>query len=234
MREYILVTCEHGGNQVPLRYRPLFRGLQKSLRTHAGYDAGALRMAREMAAAFAAPLVASTVTRLLVDLNRSLGHARLHAQTVRAARHEERARIIADHYLPYRTRAENFVGKAIARGRRVVHISSHSFTPELNGKVRTADVGLLYDPARPGEVQLCERWKAALERDMPQLRVRRNYPYAGKGDGLTRHLRSRYRPAAYIGVELEINQAIAGGPPRRWNALRAAIIDALRAALASH
>lgn len=228
------MTCEHGGNQVPPRYRQLFRGLQKSLRTHAGYDAGALGMARDIAAAFAAPLVASTVTRLLVDLNRSIGHARLHAQSVRSAQHEERARIIAAHYLPYRTRAESFVGRAVARGRRVVHISAHSFTPELDGIVRTADVGLLYDPARPGEVQLCERWKAALAQAMPQLRVRRNYPYAGKGDGLTRHLRSRYRPAAYIGVELEINQAIAAGPPRRWRALRATIIDALRVALAFH
>ncbi|MEO8441957.1 MAG: N-formylglutamate amidohydrolase [Betaproteobacteria bacterium] len=228
------MTCEHGGNNVPARYRPLFRGLQESLRTHLGYDAGALRMARELAAAFAAPLVTSTVTRLLVDLNRSVGHARLHSPPVRAARYEERARIVTDHYLPYRTRAENLVGKAVARGRRVVHISSHSFTPELYGKVRTADVGLLYDPARPGEVQLCERWKAALERAMPHLQVRRNYPYAGKGDGLTRHLRSRYRPAAYIGIEIEINQAIVAGPSRRWNALRAAIINALRAALALH
>ncbi len=233
MREYILVTCEHGGNQVPARYRPLFRGLQESLRTHLGYDAGALRMAREMSAAFRAPLVTSIVTRLLVDLNRSIGHARLHAPVVRETRHEERARIITDHYLPYRTRAEELVGKAVARGRRVLHISSHSFTPELNGNVRSADVGLLYDPARPGEVQLCERWKAALARSMPHLRVRRNYPYAGKGDGLTRHLRRRYRATAYLGVELEINQAIVAGPPRRWNALRAAIIDALRAALAS-
>ena len=38
----------------------------------------------------------------------------------------------------------------MSRGRRVIHISSHSFTPELNGKVRRADVGLLYDPGSPG------------------------------------------------------------------------------------
>ena len=39
----------------------------------------------------------------------------------------------------------------MARGRRVIHISSHSFTPELDGKVRSADVGLLYHPGRHGE-----------------------------------------------------------------------------------
>jgi hypothetical protein len=55
---------------------------------------------------------------------------------------------------------------------------------------------LLYDPARPGEVELSERWKASLRTCAPSLVVRRNYPYAGKSDGLTNHLRRRYPPGA--------------------------------------
>lgn len=227
------MTCEHGGNRVPPLYRRLFRGLRGPLQTHLGYDSGALLMARELSAAFKAPLVASLVTRLLVDLNRSVGHPRLHGEPVRNLSREERERILVDHYLPYRRQAENLVGKAIARGRRVIHVSSHSFTPALNGKVRAADVGLLYDPTRAGEVRLCARWKAALERAAPQLRVRRNYPYAGNDDGFMPYLRSRYRRAAYTGIEIEINQAIVIGAPRRWIALRAAIIETLRVALAS-
>ena len=169
MADYILVTCEHGGNHVPSRYRRLFRDLQGSLATHRGYDFGALLMAREMSASFEAPLVASMVTRLLVDLNRSPGHPRLHAEAVRNSSRELRRQILADHYVPYRAQAEHLVGKAIARSRRVIHISSHSFTPEMNGKVRTADVGLLYDPARRDEVRMCGRWKEALERVAPEL-----------------------------------------------------------------
>ena len=189
-------------------------------------------MARQLSASFAAPLVASTVTRLLVDLNRSVGHPRLHVEAVRSLSREGRQQILADHYLPYRTRVENLVGQAIARGRRVVHISSHSFTPELNGKVRTADVGLLYDPARPGELHLSARWKAALARAAPQLRVRRNYPYAGTDDGFMPCLRRRFRPADYVGIEIEINQEIIVGAPRRWTEVRATMIDSLRVALA--
>ncbi len=229
----ILVSCEHGGNRVPARYHRLFRGKHNLLQTHRGYDHGALVMAREIAAAFAAPLVASTVTRLLVDLNRSRGHPRLHGDNVRAAAPEERARIIADHYLPYRTEVENLIGAAIARGRRVVHLAAHSFTPALNGKIRTADAGLLYDPARAGEVRLCGHWKTALKHAAPQLRVRRNYPYAGKDDGFMPYLRSRFRPAQYIGVELEINQALLAGTTRGRIELRAVIIKSLRVALAS-
>ena len=72
-----------------------------------------------------------------------------------------------------------------------------------------ADVGLLYDPRRDGRGRACalagkQRW-----RRRPALRVRRNYPYAGKGDGLTSHLApALFHAARMSGIELEINQAI--------------------------
>jgi predicted N-formylglutamate amidohydrolase len=118
----------------------------------------------------------------------------------------------------------------VGRGGRVIHLSSHSFTPELNGRVRVADVGLLYDPARQGEAALCARWKASLAAIAPQFRVRRNYPYAGKGDGVTRDLRLRFSRRSYVGIELEVNQQIVLGAGRRWTELRGALIASLRAA----
>jgi predicted N-formylglutamate amidohydrolase len=144
-----------------------------------------------------------------------------------------RDRIVAEHYLPYRAQVESLIRGAIARGGRVIHVASHSFTPELNGKVRTADVGLLYDPGRAGERRTSARWKAALLDALPHLRVRRNYPYSGTDDGFMPFLRSRFRPSAYIGVEIEINQAIVVGTPRGWAELRSAVIESLRATLAS-
>jgi predicted N-formylglutamate amidohydrolase len=233
LTDCVVVTCEHGGNRVPPRYRRYFRGLQAALQTHRGYDFGALLLARELSAAFGAPLFAATVTRLVVDLNRSEGHPRLHGETIRTLPREEREVILAAYYRPYRASAENLIAKAIGRGRRVIHVSAHSFTPELNGRVRTADVGFLYDPARAGEVRLSARWKAALLRAAPALRVRRNYPYAGTDDGFMPYLRSRFAPSSYVGVEIEINQALVLGAPRRWRTLRAVIIASLREALAS-
>jgi len=99
--------------------------------------------------------------------------------------------------------------------------------------VRRADVGLLYDPGRRGEVQLCARWKAALANMAPELRVRRNYPYAGRGDGLTCYLRKRFSPGVYVGIELEVNQKIVFAAGRRWTALRGMLIDSLLAAHAA-
>jgi predicted N-formylglutamate amidohydrolase len=232
MIDAFLVTCEHGGNGIPAPYRPLFRGRRALLDSHRGYDPGALAMARQLAGAFGAPLVASTVSRLLVDLNRSMGHPRLFSAMTRGAPAAVRTQIVDRHYRPYRARVESLVRDCVARGARVVHISSHSFTPLLDGKLRSADVGLLYHPGRPGEALLCARWKAALAGAAPGLRVRRNYPYAGKGDGLTAHLRACFPADAYVGIELEVNQRITLAAGRRWIALRAALVDSLRAACA--
>ena len=227
----LLVSCEHGGNRIPARYRPLFKGRDALLQSHRGQDAGALVMAEELAAAFAAPLFVSTTSRLLVDLNRSPGHPRLYSEITRAAAQALRREMLELHYLPYRSRVEAAIAQEIARGRRVVHISSHSFTPVLNGKARNADIGLLYDPARPDERALCLRWQAALKALAPHLRVRRNYPYRGTSDGFTAWLRQRFAQGDYAGVELEINQQRVGD--KAWPALRRQLIAALRQALAA-
>jgi len=228
-----LVTCEHGGNRIPAEFRSLFRGHAPLLQTHRGYDPGALVMAKELARTLHAPLVTSTVSRLLIDLNRSIGHPQLFSAATRGVPSTLRNTIVAQHYLPYRAQVERVVRRSVSRGRRVVHVSSHSFTPELYGRVRRADVGLLYDPGRRGEVQLCARWKASLEKIAPELRVRRNYPYAGKGDGLTSYLRKRFSPSVYVGVELEVNQKIVLAAGRPWTRVRGVLIDALRAAVAA-
>ncbi len=187
-------------------------------------------MAKELAKAFGAPLVTSTVSRLLVDLNRSIGHPRLFSAATRGAPANLRAQILEQHYRPYRAHIEHLVRRSVLCGRHLIHISSHSFTPELAGKERAADVGLLYHPARHREAELCARWKASLAAFAPELRVRRNYPYAGKGDGLTSHLRRRFPRRAYVGIELEVNQKIVLAPGRRWTALRGVLIASLRAA----
>jgi predicted N-formylglutamate amidohydrolase len=227
-----LVTCEHGGNRVAPPYAPHFAGWQERLDSHRGYDAGALAAGRELARALAAPLVASTTSRLVVDLNRSIGHPRLYSEALRQAAPALRAAALARYYLPYRRRVERLIAAAIGHGRQVVHISSHSFTPVLDGEVRNADIGLLYDPGRPDEADLCRRWLAALKALSPQLKVRRNYPYTGKSDGFCAHLRRRYPAAAYAGIELEINQKHVFGEPAPWRALRrtlaASLLNALR------
>lgn len=188
-------------------------------------------MAKALARAFDAPLLAGRTSRLLVDLNRSVGHPYLHSDAVRRLPLSIRKRILERHYQPYRTQAENLVYSRIVTHGGAIHLSSHSFTPEMHGKVRRADIGLLYDPSRPREAAFCARWKKEIAMRAPTLTVRRNYPYAGWKDGLTTWLRGRLPAADYLGVELELNQKHVAGPASEWRALRTVIIAALGAAL---
>jgi predicted N-formylglutamate amidohydrolase len=223
----LVITCEHGGNRIPQRYRDLFHGFEPLLQTHRGYDPGALTMAKELSSVFSAPLFVSTVSRLLVDLNRSTGHPRLHFESVKAAAPALRREVMARHYLPYRSRVEAHIAAAVEDGHRVVHISSHSFTPELDGEVRNADIGLLYDPGRPGERHFAAAWHDAMRLQNPALKIRRNYPYTGKSDGFTAYLRRRFPDNVYIGIELEINQKYVFKGGAGWRELRQCVIESL-------
>lgn len=224
-----LITCEHGGNRVPPPWAHLFAGAGAVLRTHRGYDPGSLRMARELAAMLDAPLVASSVSRLLIDLNRSPGRSDLYSEFTAPLDAGLKEDIFSRCYLPYRTEVETRVAQAHARGDRVLHVSSHSFVPELDGVAREADIGLLFDPARKEEEALCQRWQQALQERAPGLRIRMNYPYLGIADGLTTSLRTRFA-ARYAGIELEVNQKHVRDA-RGWRALRRVIAQALLAAL---
>jgi predicted N-formylglutamate amidohydrolase len=223
----LIVTCEHAGNVVPERYRPLFADYAHLLPTHRGWDPGALLLGREMAERFAAPLYFDETTRLLVDLNRSVGNPELHSEATRHLALRERREILDAYYHPPRRRVDAAIAAAVATGDRVVHIASHSFTPQLNGHVRTADVGILSDPKRPGEVEFAAAWLAALRRADPALRLRRNYPYLGASDGVTQATRRKHPPDRYVGIELEVNQRYveAGGPA--WPAIRRTLVDTL-------
>jgi predicted N-formylglutamate amidohydrolase len=190
-------------------------------------------MARELAAAFDAPLHASTVSRLLIELNRSPRHPQLYSEITRGLPREQRRELFERCYLPYRSALEQQIASLVALRKTVIHISSHSFTPQLHGAVRNADIGLLYDPARPGEAALCRRWRQAVQEIAPACRVRLNYPYAGAADGFTTWLRRRFAPQDYIGIELEINQKHVAPQAQHWRPLRAALIAALQRAAAS-
>jgi predicted N-formylglutamate amidohydrolase len=222
------ISCEHGGNRIPPRYRPLFAAHGALLSTHRAYDPGALDMARALARGLDAPMAACEVSRLLIELNRSPGHPQLYSSIMRDAPPQLRREVSARYYEPYRAKVETTIAALIARPAQVIHISSHTFTPRLGNVVRRADIGLLYDPARAGEVELCRRWKAALQTRLVHWTVRRNYPYRGISDGLTSYLRRRFSAGAYVGIELEINQRHVVSEREAWSRTRAAVVAALR------
>ena len=227
----LVLSCEHGGNRVPAECRPLFKGRQSVLDSHRGWDPGALDLARTLAHATEAPLVATTVSRLVVECNRSIGRPQLFSEFTRPLPRDERTRLLDLYYHPHRGAVEAVVRSAMRTHAVVVHVGVHTFAPVLNGRTRTADIGLLYDPRRAAESVFADMWLIALARVAPGLHVKRNYPYRGWSDGLTTTLRGLLPARRYLGIELEVNQALALGPPKEWARARRAIADSLRLVL---
>jgi predicted N-formylglutamate amidohydrolase len=200
-----LISCEHGGNTVPPDLIPLFANWREQLLTHRGYDLGALETARALAKAIDAPLYAAATTRLVVDLNRSIGHPDLFSKIttpLSRIRHQE---LLAIHYHPHRQAVTKAVADLLDSGKTVLHLASHSFTPCLDGVTRHCDVGCLYDPRRSAEKKLCLTFLQELAGLDHALILRRNYPYRGVTDGLVTRLRRQFGER-YLGVELEVNQ----------------------------
>lgn len=228
----LLVTCEHGGHRVPKAHAARFRGHAAVLRSHRGWDRGALVVARQLARAFAAPLHAATISRLVVDLNRSPDHPRVFSEFTRDLAPAARQRLLAQWHRPHRLAVERQVARLQRAGGTVLHIAVHSFTPVLDGTVRRADVGLLFDPARRAEAAFRRRWQAALRTVAPDWRVYANLPYRGTSDGLTTTLR-RCFPRRYLGFELELNQRLFAADRRSGSLVAQRIVRSLTAALAA-
>ena len=207
---------------MPEGWRGLFADAEDILASHRGWDRGSLPLAREIGKRLGCGVHAATVTRLLVDLNRSADHPEVFSEYTRELPAGERERLIAEHWRPYRQTVE----AAVAKGAEpVLHLSVHTFTPVWEGRRREVDVGLLFDPGRAGEVAWCRRLRAEIERRRPDLAVRDNEPYLGVDDGLTTYLRTRFQAERYLGIELEVNQRSVDEPS--WGELTAALAEAI-------
>jgi predicted N-formylglutamate amidohydrolase len=204
-----IISCEHASNRIPPRFCHIFEGREIILSSHQAYDAGAAAMARRLGKNCGASVHLGAISRLLIDLNRSPTNRKtLYTPYSRKLQQEERELLLQKYYEPYREKVIEEIGRIIKRSEPALHISLHSFSPVKSGKVRKADIGLLYDPVRRAEKYICSFLMGLLKEKTASLRVRRNYPYLGKTDGFTAFLRKKYPVSLYAGIEIEINQAV--------------------------
>ncbi|WDI43662.1 N-formylglutamate amidohydrolase [Bremerella sp. P1] len=210
----VLFTCEHGGNRIPKQHAARFVAHQELLQTHRGWDPGTLQTANYFHRQIPSQLFASQTSRLLVDLNRSETNPALFSKLVPPPSKSQRRELLETYYRPWRQDVVDWISSQTERRQRVRHLSFHSFTPELHGEIRTAEIGLLYDPGRAREREFCDIWRKAIRETFPEFRVRMNYPYRGISDGHTTALRKQFTPEQYAGIELEVNQQLFQRPSR--------------------
>ena len=134
---------------------------QAILKTHRGFDLGALDYFKHLK-----PLADfssfSKISRLLIELNRSLHHKNLFSEFTKELPLSAKKELIAEHYLPYRNSIENEISK---------HIH--------NSKIDK-------------EKQIASFLKETILSKTTDFRVRYNYPYLGKMDGFTTYLRKQF------------------------------------------
>lgn len=205
----LVISCEHASNAVPQEYQHLFAEDLNVLNTHRAYDLGAEKIAIELSKEFDCDYSQATVTRLLIDCNRSLSNPSCFSSFTRSLPKIEKQKLATQFYLPYRNKTKRLIHDHIAKGEQVLHLSIHSFTPEFKGVTRNAAIGLLYDPHREGEKEVARLIQELIkDQPDPSYNCRKNYPYRGSTDGFTRELRQNYSETNYLGFEIELNQIL--------------------------
>ncbi len=230
----LMLTCEHASNKLPAAFKKFVPAdVQKTHRAYdIGALQVFRKLVKFAKPEFSCE---GKFSRLFADLNRSItnkavfseyyGELEARGKAVKcstSSAEKMRAQAIA-YWKEYREKIEKFVASSLSSPKRtatkqkhaagkkgaedaaIIHLGIHSFTPVLNGMVRNADIGILYDPARPLERKFAQVIKAEILRLYPKMRVRFNYPYKGSSDGLTTALRKKFGPR-YVGIEIEMNQ----------------------------
>ncbi len=171
-----LLLCEHAGNTIPQSLNNL--GLPAEvLKTHIAYDIGAEATARRIASALDVTLIIQRYSRLLIDCNRpppapdSIPTVS-HGTTIPGNRNltpEDRERRIAEIFNPL----DNALTAHFQNTETNWAFSIHSFTPELDGKHRPWELGLLFRH----DNDTSNAMAAYAARHYPQVNTGLNEPY---------------------------------------------------------
>lgn len=154
-RSNFVIVVDHASQRIPRRLGDL--GLPAAeLQRHIAWDIGALGVARRMAAALDAPLVAQNYSRLVIDCNRNPavatsipkvgesieipGNMALSSEEIAARRRE-----IFD---PYHHRVRALLDERAAAGRPTILVAQHSMTNIFKGVRREMHAAVLYNRDR--------------------------------------------------------------------------------------
>jgi predicted N-formylglutamate amidohydrolase len=206
---WVILSCEHAGNELPAQYHSLFSRAKEVLASHRGWDPGAIDFTEYLAHALKVEWFAMYTSRLVIEMNRSLDSPQLLSEFTNKLSDSEKQELISNYYLPYRNTIEEKIKRA---PKPALHISIHTFTPVWNGVQREVDIGLLFDPEREPEASFCELFRNKLQESLPGLQIRFNEPYLGTDDGFTTYLRNKFTESDYLGIEIEINQRFINTP----------------------
>ena len=177
----LVILCDHASNRIPERYGDL--GLTPSERlSHIAWDPGALAVSRVLSDLLDAPLVESTVSRLIIDCNRALDAPDLIwtlSERTRIAANEnitaeERDYRIAQYHRPFHGAIDVLLEARRHAGVETMVVCMHSFTPVFLGKKRPWPIGVIHGR----DERFTKAFRDAMAVERPELNIGWNEPYA--------------------------------------------------------
>ena len=150
-----VIVADHAGRRIPRRLNDL--GLaEPELQRHIAWDIGALGVARQVAAALDAPLVAQNYSRLVIDCNRdpkvatSIPRVSEYVEipgNVNVSEEEAAARR-AEIFDPYHERIRMQLDARAAEQRPAILVAQHTMTDSYKGVRREMHAAVLYNRDR--------------------------------------------------------------------------------------
>jgi len=198
----LLLVCEHASNFIPAKYENL-QLADGVLHSHAALDIGAFDLARAISRLLDAPLVSTTVSRLVYDCNRAfnaMGAIPEESEVFRIPGNQnlsdaEAMERFKNYYLPFEKaisdRLDQFTEPPL-------FVTIHSFTPVYHGETRGVDIGIVCDQDSRLMDQMVQ-----LAPQRTELCVEPNQPY-GPEDGVTHTLSLHGKKNALLNVMIEV------------------------------
>jgi predicted N-formylglutamate amidohydrolase len=154
-RSNFLIVVDHASPRIPRRLKDL--GLPASeLQRHIAWDIGSLGVARQVAAALDARLVAQNYSRLVIDCNRDpkvatsicsvSEHTAIPGNVNLSAEEAELRR--AEIFEPYHDRIRALLDERQKAGRPTILVAQHSMTNIYKGNSRPMHAAVLYNRDR--------------------------------------------------------------------------------------
>lgn len=215
-----VIACDHASNRIPPRYGDL--GLSENERvSHIAWDPGALAVSLALSDLLDAPVVQSTVSRLIIDCNRDLDAPDLIwtlSEKTRIAANEhlgaaERNYRITHYHKPFHASLETLLEARRHAGQETILVCMHSFTPVYHGVERPWPIGLIHGV----DTRYTKAVADALKAEDPELNVGWNEPYAAlNGVTLTLEKHGDGRGLDATMIEIRNNEILEPAGVTHW------------------
>jgi predicted N-formylglutamate amidohydrolase len=224
-----VLVCDHASNFLPPPYDKSLGVSDAEKSAHIAWDPGALGVAKGLSKNLDAPLVYTTVSRLIIDCNREESRSDLIpclSETTQIAGNrnlsaDEKAFRLNLAHRPFHKAIDKLLNRRKDIGLPTAFVSIHSFTPVYKGNSRPWEIGLISDSDR----RLADPVVADLN-ERGDLTVGDNEPYA-PSDGvyytIRRHGENRQLPCLMI--EIRNDEVKTAAEEGRWADMLAPILS---------